>query len=129
MTRGAGTTGRAVKKPSRKAATPSRAPKTARSSAPSSRSIDDPQEQISCLRRERDEALEHLAATVQQQSATADVLKLISHSSFDLQAVLATLVQWAGKLCQAENVQIFLLDGDVYRLTADNGFYQSTSNM
>jgi len=57
MTRGAGTAGRTDKKPSRKAGTPSRAPKTAPRTASSIPSIDDPQEQISSLRRERDEAL------------------------------------------------------------------------
>jgi class 3 adenylate cyclase len=65
--------------------------------------------------RERDETLEQLAAT-------SEVLEAISHSTFDLQTVLATLVKSAGRLCQAENVQIFLYDGEFYRLAADNGF-------
>ena len=75
----------------------------------------DLQEQLDRRTRERDEALE-------REAATAEVLKVISRSTFDLKAVLETLVQSAGKLCQAENVQIFLRDGEFYQLAADNGF-------
>ena len=75
----------------------------------------DAAEKIARLTRERAEALE-------REAATAEVLKVISRSTFDLKAVLETLVQSAGKLCQAENVQIFLRDGEFYQLAADNGF-------
>jgi len=73
------------------------------------------QEQLDQRGRERDEALEQL-------TATSEVLQVISQSTFDLQSVLSTLVHAAGQLCRAESVQVFLRDGEVYRLAADNGF-------
>jgi GAF domain-containing protein len=59
-----------------------------------------------------------LSESLQQQTATADVLKVISRSAFDLNAVFETVAESSVKLCGSDKALIFRFDGEVLQLAA-----------
>jgi signal transduction histidine kinase len=88
----------------------------------------DPEQQLKTCRREIAQAREHLVKALEEQSATSEVLRIISNSPTEIQPVLDAVGEKAARLCDANNALIFRLEGGLLRLVASYGEIPTTSH-
>jgi signal transduction histidine kinase len=82
---------------------------------------------VAALRRERDEAGRGLNDALEREQATAEVLRIISRAPADLETVLDTIALAAMRLCEADGVNIYKLDGDAQVSLAQHGLVPASA--
>jgi PAS domain S-box-containing protein len=88
----------------------------------------DLEQQLKACRREIADARERLVEAMKQQTATSEVLRIISNSPTEIQPVLDAVAENAARLCDANNAVIFRLEGNSLRLVASYGKIPATSH-
>ena len=87
----------------------------------------DLEQQLKACRREIVQVREQLVEAL-EQTATSEVLRIISNSPTEIQPVLDAVGENAARLCEANNAVIFRLEGDFLRLVASHGEIPTTSH-
>jgi signal transduction histidine kinase len=83
------------------------------------------QESYATLEQRVEERTRELTEALEQQTATGEILRVISSSPTDQEPVMRAVVENAARLCEAQNAQIFRIEGDSMRLVARYGPVQS----
>jgi transcriptional regulator with GAF, ATPase, and Fis domain len=86
----------------------------------------DLEQELKACRREIADARERLVEAMKQQTATSEVLRIISNSSSDIQSVLGAVAENAARLCDAKNARIWRLENNFLRLVASYGESSAT---
>jgi signal transduction histidine kinase len=86
------------------------------------------EQQLKACRREIAQVREHLVEALEEQTATSEVLRIISNSPTEIQPVLYAVAENAARLCDANNAVIFRLESDLLRLIASYGEIPATSH-
>jgi transcriptional regulator with GAF, ATPase, and Fis domain len=81
----------------------------------------DLEQELNAYRREIAQARERLAEAIMQQTATSEMLRLISNSPSDIQSVLDAAAEHAARVCDASNARIWRLEDNLLRLVASYG--------
>jgi signal transduction histidine kinase len=85
------------------------------------------QESYAGLERKVEERTRELTEALEQQTATSEILRVISSSPTDLQPVMDAVAENAARLCEAMDAQIFRVDGDRLRRVASYGSVPSVT--
>jgi GAF domain-containing protein/two-component sensor histidine kinase len=72
---------------------------------------------------------QELKESLEQQTATSEILGVIASSPTDIQPVLDAVAQNAARLCEATNSQIFRIDGNMLRLVANHGGFEASQEL
>src|SRR5882724_3061835 len=78
-------------------------------------------EQLKSCQRELETSNSELRETLEQQTATSEILRVIASSPTDIQPVLDVVAENAANLCEATDSSILRVDGEILRLTASYG--------